>query len=491
MSQRLTFRTIEAMYEEMRKENYLYTTSFETIARHFLDKLLDIEVFQSDFTEIKNSFKTEFPEEDLPEKEEEFYNKICSFYLRLKIEPSKKLFQYYQEASGHLKEIEETIAEFKAEINQIDKIKRNLTNKEAYRKYLLQYYIELNEEARGEITNFLSHGIRAHALREAQENLGFQSAILNQPYKYYNLSSLYQSGKVSELKNKFLDMPVLEHQELRYCYHHDKDEFVVKMQSYIKDYYIIERLERLIAGHHQLNKREEILKQLLEAYSQDKFLLFSNAVPLQIEGIFNDYCLELGIKPDELNTAALHKKLDIISDKDKNFTHYEYYKFAFPVLRNKVAHGNLYSGDSELTAGMLLLDLSHICRVITQTESIKINRALRYLKEYMQRPDKNNLLLAVLNLYKVEIPDFYELDEELADLKDKFLDEEIWAYLDQLIEQGNEVVNRGLARILIILKEDGIEAERCGSYLSKIGNDKSDQLDVERFERELKYMRFD
>lgn len=223
----------------------------------------------------------------------------------------------------------------------------------------------MNEDAREEIIDSLSHGIRSHTLREAQENLGFQSAILNQPYKYYNLSSLYQSGEVSELKNKFLDMSVSEHRELSYCYHHDKDSFLEKMQAYIKDYYIIERLERLIAGHYQLNKREEILKQLMEVYSQDKFLLFSNEVPLQIEGIFNDYCLELGIEPYELNIAALHKKLDIISDKDKNFPRYEYYKSVFPVLRNKVAHGNLYSGDSELTAGMLLLNLLHICRVIT------------------------------------------------------------------------------------------------------------------------------
>lgn len=91
---------------------------------------------------------------------------------------------------------------------QIDKIKRRFTNKEVYIKYLLQYYIELNEEAREEIIDFLSHGIRAHALAEARENFGFQSTILNQLYKYYNLSSLYQSGGVSGLKNKFLDMPV-------------------------------------------------------------------------------------------------------------------------------------------------------------------------------------------------------------------------------------------------------------------------------------------
>jgi hypothetical protein len=92
MPQRLTFRKIEAAYKEMRKENYLYTTFFETIARHFLDKLLDIEVSQSNFTEIKNSFKIEYPEEDLLENEEEFYNKICSFHLRLKVDLLESYF---------------------------------------------------------------------------------------------------------------------------------------------------------------------------------------------------------------------------------------------------------------------------------------------------------------------------------------------------------------------------------------------------------------
>ena len=172
---------------------------------------------------------TAFPKTDLPETEEEFYNKICSFYLRLETEPSKKLFQSYQKASEHLKEIEVTITEFKSEIKEIENIKRSFTNKEAYRKYLLKYYIELNEEAREEIINFLSNGIRAHSLSKAQKKLGFLSFIIDCPYKYDYLSSLYQSGEVSEFKNKFLEMPASEHRELSHCYHNDKDRFLAKM----------------------------------------------------------------------------------------------------------------------------------------------------------------------------------------------------------------------------------------------------------------------
>jgi len=100
--------------------------------------------------------------------------------------------------------------------------------------------------------------------------------------------------------------------------------------------------------------------------------------------------------------------------------------------------------------------------VITNTDSIKINRALSYLRNYLQYPKNENLLLAILNLYNVGIPDFYNLDEQIADLKDEFLDDEIWSYLDKLIEKGNEVVNKGLASILIFLKDDGIELGKSG-----------------------------
>jgi hypothetical protein len=39
----------------------------------------------------------------------------------------------------------------------------------------------------------------------------------------------------------------------------------------------------------------------------------------------------------------------------------------------------------------------------------------------------NNFLLAVLNFYDVEMPDFYKLSEEFADLKAEFLDDEVWS----------------------------------------------------------------
>lgn len=62
-------------------------------------------------------------------------------------------------------------------------------------------------------------------------------------------------------------MPVSEYRELSNCYYNDKDRFLAKMKTYIEDYYVIEHLQCLVAGHHQLNKREESLKQIIEAYT--------------------------------------------------------------------------------------------------------------------------------------------------------------------------------------------------------------------------------
>ncbi len=67
---------------------------------------------------------------------------------------------------------------------------------------------------------------------QIQNNI-HSSFMQNHPYKYYYLYSLYQSDEVSNLKNKFLEMPVSEHRELSHCYYNDKERFLAKMQAYI------------------------------------------------------------------------------------------------------------------------------------------------------------------------------------------------------------------------------------------------------------------
>ncbi|MFW6016834.1 MAG: hypothetical protein ACOCRK_10385 [bacterium] len=68
------------------------------------------------------------------------------------------------------------------------------------------------------------------------------------------------------------------------------------------------------------------------------------------------------------------------------------------------------------------------------------------------------------------------------------MDNEIWTYLDQLIEKDNEIINRGLVSILIFLKEDKINEKKSEFYLSKIGKNKSELLDANGVEWTLSYI---
>ena len=56
-----------------------------------------------------------------------------------------------------------------------------------------------------------------------------------------------------------------------------------------------------------LNKRE-MLKQAIEIYKTGNIELFCQIIPLQIEGIIYDYCIELGVSSSLIERTSLDKK---------------------------------------------------------------------------------------------------------------------------------------------------------------------------------------
>ena len=55
-----------------------------------------------------------------------------------------------------------------------------------------------------------------------------------------------------------------------------------------------------------LNKRE-MLKQAIEIYKTGNIELFCQIIPLQIEGIIYDYCIELGVSSSLIERTSLDK----------------------------------------------------------------------------------------------------------------------------------------------------------------------------------------
>ena len=49
-------------------------------------------------------------------------------------------------------------------------------------------------------------------------------------------------------------------------------------------------------------------KQAIEIYKEGRMELFCQIIPLQIEGIIYDYCIELGVSSASIERTSLDKK---------------------------------------------------------------------------------------------------------------------------------------------------------------------------------------
>ncbi|MBM7558198.1 hypothetical protein [Halanaerobacter jeridensis] len=442
---------------EMSKKDYMYSVSLVSIGKHFLEYFFGSEVYQMSFQEIREKFISSSNNKDVPKDELSFFKFICKRYLDLKDRPSINMLKYYNQASSDLKDINNRIKDYEKDIKELNKINnRKLTNEEGYEKLLLEYYIDLNKKAREEIINFLTHDIRYYALKDSKEVPNYFSTF-SCSYDYRFDPFRYKKENITDLHNKFQDLSVPVYKEILKKYEEDKEEFYNLMEEYIWEYKIIDKIYDFIYSHHRLNKREEILKQALIAYEEGQTLLFCNVIPLQIEGVFHDYCIELEIPETDLLASPLHDKLTKISNEDKNFRDYEYFNFKFPIIRNKVAHGNLFKESNKKLSRFLLLDLFSACKLLATSDSLEINKAVSILQEYEKDCSFKNSLKSIIFLQNITIPNFYDLDSIIDEIKSRFIKDDVWNYIEGIIEEDNNLLNRGIRSIAIYLKEQGIK----------------------------------
>lgn len=485
----ITYAEIREIFIEMSNKDYMYTSSLIIIGKHFLEYFFSNDIYKMPFKEIRENFISAVNREDfenVPNEEEAFFKFICNEYLDLKFSPSVQMLQYYNMASNDLKVINERIKNYEKDIEKLNRMNRKLTNEEGYEKLLLQYFIELNIEAKEEIIEFLTYKIKNHALNNSQEKPKICANWRNHfPYNYRLEPAHYKKETITDLHNKFQELPISEYNRILIMYKEDNKNFYNSMQDYILNYHIIDKIYNFIHSHYRLNKREEILRQALFAYEDGETLIFCNVIPLQIEGIFHDYCLELGISETDLLASPLHEKLKIITSKDNNFRDFEYFNFKFPIIRNKVAHGNLFKEDDKKLSRFLLLDLYSACKLLATSDSLKINKTVNILKEYEEEKSFKNLIKSIILIQDIYIPEYYNLEKTIEEVKNRFLNDDVWNYLHEIVNKKNEVLNRGIYSIGIYLKEEGINKEKCIDILRKTGETNNIIFDLDLFIDEL------
>jgi hypothetical protein len=478
----------------LQDEDKLFTLSMEDIGKLFLKEVEGNDIFEKfTFQEIRTyiikyvetifadsltitGIKLEPPE--IPQEKQHFYTFICEM-MGINKDPRLCLLELYKDAAEDLREIEERINKYQQEIKKNSQHSDTDEN-DSYEDSIMKHYIQVNENAKNEIIKFITtESIKSTAISEAR----YYGILPKQDYyntytyreKQRYLLSRYDKDKLSEIANKFLYATSEQMKKLEVLYKTGNSKFYEYAHQYIREKNIITEIKEYIERNHFLNARANILVPILDYYEHNNLLLFLNLAPLQIEGIFHDYCLGLGISEKSLQKASIGEKLDQIVKENPNLCDFEYFKFIFPKTRNRVAHGKLFSPKEENQIScLLLLDLHDVCSRIT-SEDIPINLMVNILKEiksghYTTSP--NLLLEAKYGLIeKIEYhPKFYNLEGVIDLVEDKCKEDIFFNYLGEVIRESTNdpVIIKAMKKILSSYKNNKIQIDKCIELFKEI-----------------------
>jgi hypothetical protein len=467
--------------EELYNQDFLYSSTFQVIGKRFLSYFYGKDIYSMSFENIKDKFINETDVEiiNIPREEQAFFQFICYEYLNLEKEPYQCLIKIYEDVSNDLRKICLNIDKCKKEAEDIRKIENKskgefISEEDKYKLLMLDFYIERNLNAKEEILIFLtSNDIKTIVYQKVQKQLpyGLSQLLGNLPYSYHYLSERYDVTKYSDISYKFSEVTLDEYRKLYKLDKTDKDKFYEFAETYIESKNIVDKIYKKISSNHCLDRRKNILHSALEAYKNGEELLFINIIPLQIEGIFYDYCIELGIPENKLTSSSLIDKLDRIIKSNSGFYNYEYFAFRFPVIRNRVAHGRIIEEkEIKKLSTVLLLDLYEVCREISSNNLI-INKVVELIEEFKEGyQNTNNIVkIAFVVLQELEIPIFYNLEPYIAQIKIEFTKNQFFDYLLELIEFNNPIVNKGIEKIVTVLnKKPEINKESCTRIFKKL-----------------------
>lgn len=284
------------------------------------------------------------------QSDDEFYNSILENSLNIKGDIKGIFNKYYTQAMKDLRDINDTILECKKELNN-NVIDQYLKNK-------LEYFIDLNVNAKEDIYKFLSDDINDFIINDISTiSPKLNSIFIHRPYSCYGFGKYYNPKANFSLKVKFFDLSAGDREP--YMKYNNKEEYYKYIEDYIEENRLVKYLLLDIRNNNLLYNRRKLLEELLNTYKRTEYMSFIALGAIQIEGLFSDYLKIIDPKYEE-GTITLVPKLNRIKQNNL-FYGYEYFTFEFPRLRNKMAHGELLNdNDIKHIANEVFLDLRYV-----------------------------------------------------------------------------------------------------------------------------------
>lgn len=457
----------------------MFYASFQIIAKHYLSNCYKEKIFDKDFCYIYDKFISLLDDDDdpneIPKDEDNFYQFVIKECIGLIDEPRIKLLELFLEASEDLVEIQNNISQIinqKIEINNIKQ--RNvkyLSQDDRYEIHKLDYYLSKNTNAKEEIIDFLTHKIKQHSYQKCLSIIKHLNPFLQTPPYNFSRRNIFRNKEDCNITNfsiyfnKFLRLPIRQYEKNIIENIDTPENIILFAKKYIIDYNILSDLKNLISSNHILHRRQKELLQTILNYEKNDFVSFNLMTPLQIEGIFHDLCVEVGVEEKDLELSSLNEKLLRLKNENHFYMLYEYYAFHFPKIRNNVAHGKLFLNEHDDQAVLLLLDLVPVCEMTTY-DSLPINKSLALINNIF----KNSLesLFEWIEFIDYEHPSFYQLEDKIQLIKNKYDENFFNEYIDTKINSGIVDDIKDVKIKITKLKKNGICHKNCESTLKKI-----------------------
>lgn len=467
--------------------NYFLHASYDQIAKPFLSHFIEGEIFSMPYTAIRAEVISQLKDSaDIPEEEIKFFAYICKTFLYLEALPASVMLGYYRDANQDLQIIEKRIANYEKQTAEIEeKQPKEKTEEDTYKIRLLKHYIEANRSASEEILDFLFYRIEEYTKFNTTVKPGLTSLIYGGiPYSFRFISRQLQWESLSNLNNKFADLSIEKHRELEELYKSNKPVFYSETRSYIEEKKIIDQIRKMVSDNHRLDQRSRIFHEAFQAYETGSKYLFCSVIALQIEGLFADYCLELGIEETSIRGGSLTDKVRMVATKNNRYRNFEYYAFSFPLIRNQIAHGNLISEDVDNLADYLLLDLFDVCLSLTSL-ALPVNRVVSILRLWQETQNDKKLEVKYSLYREIVIPDFYNLKETEVQIREVIFNRPFWDYLHSLIHHDLSMLKKGIRKIVTTLRKLEINVKWCNEVLEKLMEVTPDGFDEYQFLEEL------
>ncbi|WP_017494732.1 hypothetical protein [Flavobacterium sp. WG21] len=481
---------ISAVFNKFVENASIFNFSFEQLAKHFLNEFLDINTFQVSFQELvkeylininyeeskKSILKKELNElfgnvdeelEKAIQTESLFYKYICKKYLEIIKEPRTELLDLFMKASNDLRTIDETLSDI--HLNREKVVKENIAHDVQEKLPILFHYKELNEKAKEEILYFLKYDIKNFALENSMDTFLRQYFFLRSPYNFNENHKAYKPQRPNDLANKFGDLPLPIFNKLYKKYKNtDQTDFNKDLSDFIKDGEIVSRIMDLVDKNHILFERKEIVKEALNIYESGKKIMFANAVPTIIEGVFHDLCIVCGESNNDLLSFGFQEKLNRLKKILSWELHYEYYSFKFRIIRNTVAHGRLAINEINQLSDLLLLDLHQVSQLVSSNR-VKLNKKILIVKEFtngLKEFDYKKICKYIL-LEDIDIPLFYKLNSNIKRIERVIKSQEFWDYLNKEFENAYESEKHGIYYVVKKLGNRKPFDVRCTTFFQK------------------------